>query len=109
MGQKQFRFQFLGTFKVYYWFHCIIHTGEHKDKKFNLSLIDDEINDLCEEIYNLYVRIPSVEIWTDLTVASLFAQVDYIWQSGLFEKKEDALHLCSLIREQIDKIAKESD
>jgi hypothetical protein len=104
-----FRFPFLGTFKVYYWFHCIIHTEEHKDKKFNTSLIDEEIMELCKEIYNLYARIPSVEIWTDLTVASLFAQVDYVWQSGLFENKEDAIHLCSLIEEQINKLQKEAE
>ncbi len=104
-----FRFPFLGTFKVYYWFHCIIHTEEHKDKKFNPELIDDEIKLLCEEIYNLYARIPSVEIWTDLTVASLFVQVDYVWQSGLFEKKEDALEICNLIGQQIDKIQKEAE
>lgn len=104
-----FRFPYLATFKVYYWFHCIIHTEEHRDKKFNPLLIDDEIKSLCREIYNLYARIPSVEIWTDLTVASLFVQIDYVWQSGLFESKEDALHLCSLVAAEIDKIAKEAE
>ncbi len=104
-----FRYPFLGTFKVYYWFNSIIQTEEHKDKKFKQSLIDDEINELCEEIYNLYAKTPSVEIWTDLTYASLFVQVDYIWQSGLFESREDALHLCSLIEQQINKIQKEAE
>lgn len=104
-----FRYPFLGTFKVYYWFHCIIHTEEHKDKKFNPSLIDEEIMELCKEIYNLYARIPSTEIWTDLTVASLFVQVDYVWQSGLFESKEDALHVCELIGQQINKLQKEAE
>jgi hypothetical protein len=104
-----FRYPFLGTFKVYYWFHCIIHTEEHKDRKFNPGLIDEEIRSLCEEIYNLYARIPSVEIWTDLTVASLFAQVDYVWQSGLFEKREDALEVCSLIEQQFNKLQKEAE
>ncbi len=104
-----FRFPFLGTFKVYYWFHCIIHTEEHKDRKFNPALIDDEIKELCKEIYNLYARIPSTEIWTDLTVASLFVQVDYVWQSGLFETREDALQICELIGQQISKIQKEAE
>lgn len=104
-----FRYPFLGTFKVYYWFHCIIHTDEHKDKPFNPGLIDEEIKSLCEEIYSLYARIPSVEIWTDLTVASLFVQVDYVWQSGLFERKEDALEVCSLIEQQINKLQKEAE
>ena len=104
-----FRYPFLATFKVYYWFHCIIHTEEHRDRKFNPQLIDDEIKGLCQEIYNLYARIPSVEIWTDLTVASLFVQVDYVWQSGLFESREDALQVCSLIEQEIDKIAREAE
>ncbi len=104
-----FRYPFLATFKVYYWFHCIIDTEEHRDKKFNPSLIDDEILQLCEEIYTLYANIPSVEIWTDLTVASLFVQVDYVWQSGLFETKEDALHVCSLIGQELDNIARQAE
>ncbi len=104
-----FRYPFLGTFKVYYWFHCIIHTEEHKDEKFNPALIDEEIMLLCEEIYNLYAKIPSVEIWTDLTVASLFVQVEYVWQSGLFESREDALNICSLIREQVETLQKEAE
>lgn len=104
-----FKFPFLGAFKVYYWLHCIISTEEHKDKKFSADLIDDEILELCKEIYNLYARIPSIEIWTDLTVASLFVQVDYVWQAGLFESKEDALQMCSLIGEEFDKIQKEAE
>ena len=104
-----FKYPFLAAFKVYYWFHCIIHTEEHKDRKFDPTLIDEEIKEMCQEIYNLYARTPSVEIWTDLTVASLFVQVDYVWQSGLFESKEDALEVCALIAAQLDKIHKEAE
>ncbi len=104
-----FKFPFLAAFKVYYWFHCIIHTEEHKDKKFSPRLIDDEIKTICKDIYNLYAKIPSVEIWTDLTVASLFVQVDYVWQSGLFECKDDALEVCGLISDELDKIHKEAE
>ena len=104
-----FKFPFLAAFKVYYWFHCIIYTEEHKDKKFNPRLIDEEIKGLCRDIYNLYAKIPSTEIWTDLTIASLFVQVDYVWQSGLFESKDDALEVCGLISDQLDKIHKEAE
>ena len=104
-----FKSPFLGAFKVYYWFHCIIDTEEHRDKKFNTKHIDDDIINLCRDIYNLYAKIPSIEIWTDLTIASLLVQVDYVWQSGLFENKSDALKICGLIEEQLDTIQKQAD
>lgn len=104
-----FRFPFLAAFKVYYWFHCVIHTEEHKDKKFDPGSIDEEIKALCRGIYNLYARIPSTEIWTDLTIASLFMQVDYVWQSGLFQNRDDALEICSLVSDELDMVQKEAE
>lgn len=106
---QHFRLPMLAIFKLFYWFHFVVHTKDFEGQKFNKTMIDEEVIRLCSELYNLYASIPSTEIWTDQTINSLFKQVDYVWQSGLFESKEDALEICSLIHEQIDKIALETE
>lgn len=94
-----FKLPGLAAFKIFYWLHSIINAEKYVNVKFNRNVFSHEIKAICEEIYNLYANIPSVEIWSDLTASSLLMQIDYIWQSGIFENKDEALHICDLTAE----------
>ena len=89
-----FRFEKLAKFKLFYWLRSIINVEELQQKKFDYSDIDDELVLLGRELSDEYSRVPSEEIWTEITPVSLFKQIDFCWSSGLFLSKEQAFEIC---------------
>ncbi|HTL82139.1 MAG TPA: hypothetical protein VL651_10565, partial [Bacteroidia bacterium] len=65
-----FCFPHLAAFKLFYWTKSILNIREFEGKKFDISAIPAEFTDLTAEIYNLYVDIPSLEIWSLDTINS---------------------------------------
>ena len=53
--------------------------------------------------------MPSIEIWSDDTANSTLKQIEFYWDSGIFQAKEDALLICSQVQEMIDRIKKQAE
>ncbi|MBI2968108.1 MAG: hypothetical protein HYY40_09890 [Bacteroidetes bacterium] len=104
-----FQFPLFCTFKMFFWMKSILSVRELADKKFTPSLIDNSLIDLAGKMAELYIKIPAVEIWTDETVHTAVRQVEYYWESGFLEKKEDGLALCGQLREMISHIQKQAE
>ncbi len=104
-----FRFTELSAFKMFYWMKSIKNVEEFKDKKFTISEIHEKFTILGKEIYDLYTNIPSIEIWTDETINSLTKQIEFFWDSGNFENKEDALIICEQTKAEIETIQKKAE
>ena len=95
-----FRFARLARFKLFYWLRSIVNAEEFQDKKFSDGDIDEELVSLGAELYDAYSRVPSDEIWTEISPVSLFKQVEFCWSSGLFESQEQALEVCNDVEEE---------
>lgn len=89
-----FYFKELSAFKMFYWMKSMINVASYSNKKFNPSIISDELLETARSIYDLYLSIPSIEIWTEGSILSLLKQIEFYWDSGHFQSKEDALLLC---------------
>lgn len=99
----------ISAFKIYYWMRSIMNIPIYQNEKFRFDLIPDDIIALGKELYELYCRIPSTEIWTDTTLQSTIKQIHYYWESGLFRSKEEALGTCESLREIILRIQKQAE
>jgi hypothetical protein len=97
-------FRDIACFKIFYWLKSVSNVPELQSAKYDPDLIDPEILKVSEKMYNLYKRIPSVEIWTENTVTSAVKQIDYYWESGFFKNAEDALRVCNSLEEEISSI-----
>jgi hypothetical protein len=97
-----FCFDELTAFKYFYWNKEILNTPFTDGKKFDATLIPKEWIKIGREIIELYNKIPSIEIWSEDTINGTLKQVEFFWDSGLFQNKEDAL----LITEQIEQMIK---
>jgi len=104
-----FRFPELAAFKVFYWLKSVINDEVYKDMKFHRDCISQHIKNICDEIYKLYEKIPSIEIWSDVTPVSLLMQIDYFWHSGIFQDAEEAKCICKLAREAFDIMEKQAE
>lgn len=95
-------------FKVFFWKKAVLNLASVEGKKFSVSNIKPEMAEFCKKISELYVQIPSTEIWHQDTIASNLNLIDFAWQSGLFETKEDALMICGKLSEIIVLIEKQA-
>lgn len=97
-------FREIACFKIFYWLKSVSNVPELQPVKYDPDLIEPEILKVSERMYELYKRIPSVEIWTENTVLSAVKQIEYYWESGFFKNAEDALRVCNSLEEEISSI-----
>ncbi len=96
-----FSFPKLSAFKLFYWSRSILNVTALEGKKFDPAVVPDHLQELVREIYDLYLAIPSTEIWTEDTLNSTLKQVEYYWESGLFRDKQDMLDVLDEIGRMI--------
>ena len=104
-----FVFPLLAKFKLFYWMKSIMNIESMQGMKYNSVPIDPEIISLGTELYDLYAHIPSIEIWTEVTPVSLFKQIEFFWESGVFQTKEEAMSTCDVAREVFALLQKEGE
>jgi hypothetical protein len=96
------------AFKLFYWLKSILNSPEYADVNFNVGLIDDEMVESAMEMLRNYNEINSVEIWTEDTLNSNLKQIEYFYESGFFNSKQDALRLCDLYVEELNLVLKKA-
>lgn len=103
------QFPELAAFKMFYWLKGVISDPMLNGKRFNVKHIDPEFIELGKELYRYYQNIPSIELWTTETINSHMEQIQYFWESGLFESKEDALKICQITEEELLCLQQQAD
>lgn len=92
----------LTAFKLFYWLKSIVGDEKFSDKKFNTKWIEPDLIAAGRQLLDNYNQIPSTEIWSEDTLNSTLKQIEYFWESGYFESKEQALEICDCITEVIN-------
>ena len=100
---------YISAFKMFYWMRSIMNLPELANKQFEIDIISDDFKKLGKEIYETYIKIPSIEIWTDTTIQSTIKQVEFYWDSGLFKTPFDAISVCKSLKESIEVIQKQAE
>ena len=100
------KFPKLTSFKMFYWMKSIMNISDYQNESYAPDKIDESLVQLGNEIFQHYLHIPSTEIWTDTTVLGTLHQVQFYWDSGMFQNKEDPLSICNEIRELLGYVQK---
>ncbi|TAE46280.1 MAG: hypothetical protein EAZ06_10820 [Cytophagales bacterium] len=97
------------AFKVFYWQQSVLNLPEWQGQKFATYKIEPETIQICKEIYDLYQKTPSIEIWTDESANSTFRQIMYYWEAGLFENPDEMRIVCEQFLEILQNIEKAAE
>lgn len=89
------------AFKTFFWQKAMLNIPSLEGKKFSVPVIRPEMAEMCKRISDLYIQIPSIEIWHDDTVLSNLKLVEFAWESGMFSSKDDALLVCNKLSEMV--------
>lgn len=99
-----FRFPHLGPFKMFYWMRSLMNVEDYQDRPFEVEAIPGYMREMAREAAELYIRIPSTEIWTDLSLMATVRQLEFFWDTGLIKSKELALTICNEIEALFDNL-----
>jgi hypothetical protein len=102
-----FKYPKLSAFKVFYWTKSILNAPELEDKHFDPNIVPEVTREKVRRIYDLYNRIPSIEIWTEDTLNSTLKQVEYYIESGLFGSVSDAIDVVNDVEAMIRSLEKQ--
>lgn len=90
------------AFKLFFWKKSNLDFPGHRELKFKVDHLEDEVLKLSEEITEHYVRINTIEFTTEESLNSILKQVLYYSEAGYFNTREDALILCDKLHELVD-------
>ncbi len=101
-----FRYPMLAAFKMHYWMRAILNVDDLQKKKFNPSDIDPGLAECGQIFYHAYQSISSTEIWTDTTIEGVLRQMQFYWDSGVFESADQAVEICDELIAMLSEIEK---
>ncbi|MFY0674363.1 MAG: hypothetical protein JXQ87_13240 [Bacteroidia bacterium] len=94
----------VAAFKLFFWEKTILNFQRLSKSKFDFSKGHLEVNNISREIRDIYISIPSTEIYSPDTIGTTLKQIRYYHYAGFFASKEVALHLCDKLCELVEGI-----
>jgi hypothetical protein len=89
-----FKYPELTAFKLFFWADTLNNT----EFKFDAALISDEIISVSQELNQIYLEIPSTEIWAKDTVYGTIEQIRYAFEAGHIADKALAEKIVSQVK-----------
>lgn len=101
---RHFNYSNLSAFKSFYWSKAVLNSEFFIGKKFNPEVVPEEIIEINKQTYSSYSKIDSIEIWTEETLTSTLKQVEFFWESDLFENRDQVLIVIDEIKQMMDEL-----
>lgn len=96
-----FEFPEIAAFKIYFWHKALIPQSGYEHIKLNL-VAPEGLYETGQKLLSYYVKIPTIEIWSEETISSILRQIEYCFVSGFFANNEDVYRLCDVLEAWLD-------
>lgn len=87
---RMYGYRQLRAFKHYHWERLY---AEDTALRFNPTTENPQRDEAAAGIYKLYMRIPSLEVWSEYSLDSTLRQIRYDMETGHFSTTKDALEV----------------
>lgn len=99
-----FMFPELATFKCYFWSRYNLNNSKFNKGQFLIEDYIKSFNSIGKKIADLYIKIPSTEIWNLDCINTVIRQIEYYRQSKIFKSTEDIITVYNCLEQMIDHI-----
>lgn len=99
----------LTAFKIFYWLKNIVNVEVYNGKKYNSALVNSDLIEVAKKLLQHYNQCQSTEIWSEDTINSSVKQIEYFWESGYFETKDQALKICDCLTACIQNLERKAE
>ncbi len=84
-----FMFPELAAFKTYFWSRYNLDYPQFNKEQFLIGDFIDIFNNTGKQVSDLYLQIPSTEIWNLDCINTTIRQIDYYRETNIFKSKQD--------------------
>ena len=91
-----FEFPEIAAFKIYFWNKALIPASGYENKLLTLEA-PENLYETGRQLLCHYIKIPTIEIWSEETISSVLRQIEYCFVSGFFARIEDVFRLCDVL------------
>jgi len=99
-----FMFPELAAFKCYFWSRYNLNYPQFNKGQFLISDFIDLFNNKGKKISDLYLEIPSTEIWNLDCINTTIRQIDYYRESKIFSSIQDIITVYQCLEKLVDHI-----
>ena len=103
-----FEFPEIAAFKIYFWHKALIPESGYEHAKLSLEA-PERLYETGRQLLSYYVKIPTIEIWSEETICSVLRQVEYCFVSGFFARIEDVFRLCDVLESWLDHVQSQAE
>ena len=103
-----FEFPEIAAFKIYFWNKALIPASGYENKMFSLEA-PENLYVIGRQLLSHYIKIPTIEIWSEETISSILRQIDYCFISGFFKQREDVFRLCDVLESWLDHVQSQAE
>ena len=98
-----FEFPEIAAFKFYFWHKALIPLSSYANKQLSLEP-PAALLETGRQLLASYIRIPTIEIWSEETITSILRQIEYCFVSGFFVQREDVFRLCNVLESLLEHV-----
>jgi hypothetical protein len=89
----------LTEFKLFYWQRSVLNIPRYQNIQFEFGKMNPNVVEMAHNSYKEYMKVPSLEIWTEETIHTITKQLEFYAESGVFKNSKDALLLLEKTKE----------
>ncbi len=98
-----FEFPEIAAFKIYFWNKTLIPASGYENKMLTLDA-PEGLYETGRLLLDHYIKIPTIEIWSEETISSVLRQIEYCFASGFFARTDDVFKLCDVLESWLDHV-----
>jgi hypothetical protein len=103
-----FEFPEIAAFKIYFWNKTLIPASGYENRL--LTLVAPEgLYEIGKQLLAYYIKIPTIEIWSEETICSILRQIEYCYVSGFFARNEDVFRLCEVLESWLNHVQHQAE
>lgn len=103
-----FEFPEIAAFKIYFWNKALIPSSGYENKLLTLEA-PEQLYETGRQLLSCYVKIPTIEIWSEETIASILRQIEFCYFSGFFANIDDVYRLCDVLDSWLDHVQSQAE
>lgn len=103
-----FEFPEIAAFKIFFWNKALIPSSGYQDKKISLEA-PGTLYETGRMLLANYIKIPTIEIWSEETISSVLRQIEYCFVSGFFNNREDVFRLCDVLESWLNHVQQQAE
>jgi hypothetical protein len=106
---QYFQFPEIAAFKFFFWRKTLFENTGMEDDLFRLDELSSDDIATGEKLLEAAVKMPTIEIWNEDTFNMFSRQIEYYWESGFFEKKDDLLNIIDKMEKWVRHMQRQAD